>query len=131
MLVGGGETLCELYPQVYDLLGFQRAGGQLGIETYAGDVFCNQVVRFVLTAKLMHGGDIRMAELGKSGGLFSKSLAGEFVCQHARRQQLDRYIAVQLLVMGTIDHTHATCTNLLDDAIVAERLADELGRGGH
>jgi hypothetical protein len=32
-------------------------------------------------------------------------------------QNLDRYLAAQLLVMGTVNHSHAALADFLDDAI--------------
>ena len=46
-------------------------------------------------------------------------------------QQNIRYVAIELFIVSSINNAHAACTNLLNDAIVAERPADELGRGGH
>ena len=34
-------------------------------------------------------------------------------------------------VLGFIDHTHPATAQLLDDAVVRDRLADELGGGSH
>jgi len=51
--------------------------------------------------------------------------------QRASGQHFDRYVTLKLLVVSAVNNPHASCTNLLDDAIVAERLADELERCGH
>ena len=40
------------------------------------------------------------------------------------RQELQRNEAAQLGVLGLIDHTHAAATELLNDAIVRDGLAD-------
>jgi hypothetical protein len=36
-----------------------------------------------------------------------------------------------LLVVSAVDDTHATCADLLDNAVVTQHLTDELGGGGH
>jgi len=75
-------------------------------------------------------GDSATTERESNGAFSTKFCAGEVVgvgyyrgpivgCEHHVKAEAGGFDA------------HATCTNLLDDAIVAERLADELGRGGH
>src|SRR5581483_3216332 len=45
--------------------------------------------------------------------------------------ELESDIAIQALVMGAENHTHAPSAKLLDNAVMAECLADELMRRGH
>jgi len=61
----------------------------------------------------------------------AEPLSGSLIRQCADGQDLDSHVALEVLIVGAVQKTHATCTDLLDDAIVAERVADELGRSGH
>jgi hypothetical protein len=47
------------------------------------------------------------------------------------RQELQGDEATKLRVLGFVDHTHAATAQLLDDAIVRDGLADELGWSDH
>src|SRR5947209_6250039 len=131
VFVGGTQSLCDLYSQIYDLLCWKRTGGQLAIQSHASDIFRDQKFGAVLAAEFMHGSDVGMVQLGQRECFFAKAFAGCIVDEHSRGKNFDSYITVQLLIMSTINNTHATCTNLLDDAIVAQHMPDELGRGSH
>ena len=41
-----------------------------------------------------------------------------------RRISKDGYVSVQVLIPGAVDNAHPPGTDLLDDAVVGERLAD-------
>jgi len=43
---------------------------------------------------------------------------------YTRSQELQREMAMQLEVIGFVDHTHASATKLRDDAIVRNGFAD-------
>src|ERR1700722_9839452 len=72
-----------------------------------------------------------MTQLGERQRLFAELPSRRFICQQSGRQHFERYIAVQLLIVRTIDHSHTACTDLFDDAVVAKNVADELGRRLH
>src|ERR1700751_753772 len=50
--------------------------------------------------------------------------ARSIVAESAGGQHFQRHIALQLLVAGSIDHTHSTGSDLFHDAVVAECLAN-------
>jgi hypothetical protein len=66
-----------------------------------------------------------MVQLCKSQGFSAETLAGDFVGQSAGGQYLQRNIAIQLLIMSAIHHAHAAGSNVLDNAVVAEDVADD------
>jgi hypothetical protein len=45
------------------------------------------------------------------------------------RQHFQCDFTIQPLVMRTVENAHASCADLPHDAVVTERLTDELGRG--
>ena len=72
-----------------------------------------------------------MIQLGECQCFLAEPLACSLIRQRAHGKDFNSYVALELLIVGAVNDTHAACTNLLDDAIVAQRVADELGRGGH
>ena len=84
-----------------------------------------------MVAKLKDGFDVRVVQLGECERLLAESLACTLISQHAGKKNFESDVAVELLIVGTVNNTHATGTNLLNDAIVAKYLADELEGGGH
>ncbi len=41
----------------------------------------------------------------------------------------DQTVAVETLIMGAINHTHPSCTNLFEDSVMPERLANHGAAG--
>ena len=78
-----------------------------------------------------------MAQLGRGLGLASEPLADVLLEGELRRENLDRYPALQPLVAGAVDHAHAAATDLsLDGVCVAQRRGEPsrqrlVVRGGH
>ena len=80
-------------------------------------------VRFV---DLINRADVRMIERGGSEGFPLKSFTGGRIVLHLSGQELQRDMAMQLEVFGLVDHTHPAATELREDAIVRDGLADHL-----
>jgi len=72
-----------------------------------------------------------MVQLGECQCFLAEPFSGSLIGQCANGQDFDGHVAFELLIMSAVNDTHAARTNLLDDAIMAQRMADELGRGGH
>ena len=75
---------------------------------------------------LVDRADVRMIERRGSEGFPLKSFAGGRIVLHLRGQELQRDMPVQLEVFGLVHHTHPAATELLQDAIVRDGLADHL-----
>src|SRR5260370_33075310 len=65
-----------------------------------------------------------MVQLGQCHGLFAEVSTGSVVTQSARRQNLQCYIALKLLITGAVNHTHPSGGYFFQDAVVAECLAN-------
>ncbi len=77
-------------------------------------------------ADLVDGADVRMIEVRGRAGLVEEP-AAILGCGRSGRSaanQLDRHGAVQALVAGAIDHTHAALAEAGLDAVLPERFAD-------
>src|SRR5579862_9863457 len=72
----------------------------------------------------MNRADVRMIERGGSEGFPLKSFTGSGIVLHLGRQELQRDMPVQLEVFGFVHHTHPAATELREDAIVRNGLAD-------
>ena len=72
-----------------------------------------------------------MVQLSKCQCFLAEPLSRSLIRQRAGGKDFNSYVALELLIVSAVNDTHAARTNLLNDAIVAQRLADELGRGSH
>ena len=63
--------------------------------------------------------------------LLAELFAGSVVGEQSRGQDFDRNVALQLLIMGAKDHTHASGANLFDQPVVPQYLAAAGGLNCH
>src|SRR6516164_3695363 len=73
---------------------------------------------------LMDGADIRMVEGRRSTRLTLEALERRPVARHVLRQELQGDSTAELGVFGLVDHAHSAATELLQDAVVRNDLAD-------
>ena len=78
----------------------------------------------VLLANVINRADVGVVQCGCSLRLALKTGERLRVTGHFLRQELERDEAMQPRVLSFIDHTHAATTELLDDAVVRDGLAD-------
>ena len=109
----------------------QRPAREFGVQRDSRYVFGHQEVHVILVAKFKDGFDVGVVQFGERQRLLAKSLACSLVRQHTGRKDFESHVAVELLIMGTVDNTHTARTNLLENAVVTKRLADVLARDGH
>ena len=72
-----------------------------------------------------------MVQLGERKGFFAEPFSGSVVSEHAEGQNLKGHVAIELLVVSAVDHAHSAGADLLENDVVSESLADEMGRDGH
>ncbi len=68
--------------------------------------------------------DVRVVQGGEGPGLALEAVQPLAVRRQLRRQDLERHLAPQLGVLGPVDHPHPALTELVEDPIVSEGLAD-------
>ena len=78
-------------------------------------------VRFV---DLVDRADIRVIQRGGREGFPLEAFTSSRIVLHFYWQEFQRNMAVQLEIFRFVDHTHAAATELLQDAIVRDGLAD-------
>jgi hypothetical protein len=81
-----------------------------------------------LVVNLVDSADIRMIEGGSGLRLSLEATSCLRVLSHFVRQELQRDEAVQFHILGLIDDAHTAATELLDDAVVRNGLADHWQR---
>ncbi|MGC1580657.1 MAG: hypothetical protein WA766_04195, partial [Candidatus Acidiferrales bacterium] len=74
---------------------------------------------------------MRMIQGGGSAGFALEALECLTIIGHVVRQEFQRDVAAQALVLGLVHHAHSTATKLFKDAIVGNRSAGEWRRIGH
>jgi hypothetical protein len=63
--------------------------------------------------------------------LTAKTLQGLHIFGHIFRQELQGHKTVKAGIFGFIHYTHPSTAQLLDDAVMRDGLADELGWSDH
>jgi hypothetical protein len=91
-----------------------------------GISFIARKIFSVLCAELENRFDVWMIQLGKRQCLFPEQLTGSFVGNGAARQDLERSVAVQLVIVGAVHFVNSSYTDLFDDVVMAEGLANHL-----
>jgi hypothetical protein len=81
-------------------------------------------VQSVLFADAKHRHDIRVVEASGSAGLAEESLKVSRIQEGLRRQDLERYVAAQRLLLGLVYDSHSATTDLTEDAEVAQTPGD-------
>src|SRR5437016_1375541 len=85
----------------------------------------------VLLADVMNRADIGVVQSGSGTRLTAKAFQCLRVTGEFFRQKLQSHKAAEPSVFGLIHDPHSATTEFLDDAVVRNGLADELGRSGH
>jgi hypothetical protein len=73
---------------------------------------------------LVDSTDIGMVERRPSAGFATEPLQRRWVERHVVRKKFKRDQAAEFCVLGRVDNTHPTTTQLLDDAVARDDLTD-------
>src|SRR5207249_3113678 len=74
--------------------------------------------------------DIRVIQSRSGAGLAAKTLKRHLVASDIIREKFKSYETPQLCVFGFVNHTHAPAAQLVQDAVMRDRLS-EWRWGGH
>src|SRR5260370_6414973 len=85
----------------------------------------------VLLPDLVDSADVRMVQRGSSLGFSLEASQRLGVFGYFLGQELQRDKSVEGYVFRLVDDTHTAATEFLDDAVVRDGLADELGWSDH
>ena len=78
----------------------------------------------MLSVIIVNDGDIGMVETGQGPGFGMKSPARGFVAYGAWRENLDGDVGFEVLIVRTIDLSHATLADFLEDEVMPQRAPD-------
>ncbi len=85
----------------------------------------------VLVVNFVDGADVRMIQGRGSLGFALEAAECLRVFGYVVRQELKGDEATEFDILGLVDHTHPAATELLDDAVVRDRLPHKLGGRNH
>jgi hypothetical protein len=117
----------ELNSETLNLLRRQRAFFQALTQRTSRNQLHGQKVHSVLGTEFENRSDVGVIQLGEGQRFLAKLLSRCVVSERAGREDLQRDVAIELLVVGTIDFAHAASADLCDDAIVRDALSDQRG----
>ncbi len=81
----------------------------------------------MLVINFVDGADVGMIQRGSGLGFTFEAGQGLRIIGNVVREELQGDKAVQFYVFGFVDHTHASAAEFLDDAVVRDGLADQMG----
>src|SRR5208283_788602 len=122
--VGSVECVGNLNAKLQQLVDLERTVLDLVLERLTiQKLHRDKCLRFLL-ADVVDGADVGMIQGG--GGLCLSTEAAERlrIARHFVGQELQSDESVQASVLGLVNYAHAATTELLDDAIVRDGLAD-------
>ncbi len=127
--VGRRQGVDQLDRLLQQFVHRQRAPSQPRRQGLAGDQLHHQVVDAVVVTHVVQGADVRMVELGEGARLALEAGGQLRRIPQPPRQHLDRHLALEALVPGPVDLTHAAGAQGGDDGVGAEAGAGGQGHG--
>jgi len=125
--VGGVERIGNLDREREKGLKLHGAPGDPVLERRALEEFHDDEGPAAFLADLVDGADIGMVEGGGSLRLTLKTGQSLRVFGDVIGQELEGDKAVEVQVLGLVNHAHATAAELFDDAVVRNGLVDHWG----
>ncbi len=126
----GVERVGDLDRQSQQHIGFNGAAGDAVLQRHAIQKFHDDESLAMLVVNFVDGADVGMIQRGGGLRLALETGQGLRILGNFFRQKFERDEAVQLQVLGLVDDAHPATTELLDDAVVRDGLADH-GLAGH
>src|SRR2546428_9766558 len=101
-----------------------RSGSRFGADgsdhLLESRIAANAGVQPVALAHFVNGADVRMIERSGRTRLAQQADSRGGVAEQIRWQQLDRHIAIQCLIVRSIDFAHPARADFFQDAVMAE-----------
>ena len=130
--MAGGQRIGHLDADVEDLIHLHRLAPQPVLQAHAFQLLHDDEGMAVEVLDVVNGADAGMVQL-RSGARFQHEAAqGLGVVDQVVGNELQGDVAAQARVDRVVNHAHAATTELADDAVVRNGLADHpRGRGFH
>src|SRR6266446_3970362 len=101
------------------------------LQRHAIEILHHDEVLTIALVNLEDHADVGMIQRRGSLGFALKAAEGLLVFGYLVGQELQSDKAAELHILSFVDHTHAAATEFLNDAVVRDGLADELGWSDH
>ena len=122
--VGRLEGVGDLGSEVEKGVQGQRSGAEAIAQGLAVEQLHRDEGPALMLVHVVDRADVRMLEGGGSAGFALQALESLSVLGELIRQELQGDAAAELEVLGLVDDAHAPASELREDAIVGDRLAD-------
>ena len=122
--VGGIQGVSDLDSERQSQLGFYRSPADTMFQRQPVQKLHSDESIAMLVVNFIDGADVRMVQRGSSLGLALKTRKSLRVFGNVVGQELKCNKPPELQVLALINHTHTTTTELLNDTIVRDGLAD-------
>ena len=122
--VRGLEAFPDLLGDVEDVGNLQGRGFDAFVEAFAFDEGHREKRLLVDLRDLINGANVRVMESRGSLGLPMKAFIRFLVLQQVRSEEFERDRAVELRVLGFVDHAHAALAELGGDLVMSDGLVD-------
>ena len=103
----------------------ERAPGDAMLQRRPVEELHDEERAAVLLADVVDGADVGVVQRRRGPRLAAESGQGLGIVGEVWRQELQRDEALQPRILGFVDHAHPAAAQLLDDAVVRERLTDQ------
>ena len=117
--VRGVEAVRDLDAELEDTVERQRSARDLVLQRPAIEQFHDDEPLGSVLADVVDGADVGMVERRGDAGLALKPIQRFRIAREIGRQELQRDLAAQAHVFGTIDHAHAAGAEPLENLVVA------------
>jgi hypothetical protein len=122
--VGGIEGVGDLDREIEELGRRQGLAGDAVLEGLAFQQLHGDEGLTVVSVDVVDGADVGMVQGGRGSGFALEALERRLVVELLRGEELQRNESAEARVLRLVHDSHATAAELLDDAVVGDRLAD-------
>ncbi len=115
-------------PDLEQPIHFHRLARDQVLQRRAVEILHHDERMPVLLADLMNRANVRVVQSGSGARLAAKAFEGLRVAHNIIWQELQRYEAAKLSILGLIDNAHPSAAKFLNNAVVRNRAANQ-GQG--
>ena len=112
------ECVRNLNPQLQHLLERQRLAGNAVLQRLAVEKLHRDELLAVLLADVVNGADVRVIQRRSRLRFAAEAFQRSGIVEHFVGQEFQRHRAMESRVLGLVNDTHPTTTELLEDAVV-------------
>ena len=124
--VRGIERVGDFDGQAEQDVHFERTAGDAMLQGQAVQILHGDEGLAIFLADVVNGADVGMVQRGSGLGLAAETLQSLAVLGDVFREEFQGDEAIEAGVFGLVNDTHAATTQLFDDAVVRDGLADHL-----